>query len=173
MLDRNGCTHFEAVFTIARMLARIASAVGRTEGGLAVWGLLVLGADVAGRWVIVDRRVCHGRVIRLVTAQDCARADMSFCRIRSSQPRSRVSGKPFAVLAVPVATEQKTTIFQGGRSGERSLRRTGVPCKASFREDPLRRVVRSRPLARVSRASPYLRVGSYSSPRKHPNSLAW
>jgi hypothetical protein len=28
----------------------------RTEGGLAVWGLHVHGADVPGRWVIIDRR---------------------------------------------------------------------------------------------------------------------
>jgi len=34
----------------------IASVIGRTEGGLAVWGLCVHGADVPGRWVIVDRR---------------------------------------------------------------------------------------------------------------------
>jgi len=34
----------------------IASAIGRTEGGLAVWGLRVQGADVPGRWVIVDGR---------------------------------------------------------------------------------------------------------------------
>jgi hypothetical protein len=34
----------------------IASQIGRTEGGLAVWGLNVHGADVPGRWVILDRR---------------------------------------------------------------------------------------------------------------------
>jgi hypothetical protein len=34
----------------------IASEIGRTEGGLAVWGLHVHGADVPGRWVIIDRR---------------------------------------------------------------------------------------------------------------------
>ncbi|MFI5460665.1 MAG: hypothetical protein ACHRXM_35060 [Isosphaerales bacterium] len=34
----------------------MASAIGRTEGGLAVWSLCVHGADVSGRWVIVDRR---------------------------------------------------------------------------------------------------------------------
>ena len=34
----------------------IASAIGRTEGGLAVWGLRVHVADVPGRWVIVDQR---------------------------------------------------------------------------------------------------------------------
>ena len=34
----------------------MASAIGRTEGGLAVWVLTVHGADVPGRWVIVDRR---------------------------------------------------------------------------------------------------------------------
>jgi len=34
----------------------IASAIGRTEDGLAVWGLRVHGAEVPGRWVIVDRR---------------------------------------------------------------------------------------------------------------------
>jgi hypothetical protein len=34
----------------------IASAIGRTEGGLAVWGLRVHGADVPGQWVIIDRR---------------------------------------------------------------------------------------------------------------------
>jgi hypothetical protein len=34
----------------------IASAIGRTEGGLAVWGLNVHGADVPGRWIIIDRR---------------------------------------------------------------------------------------------------------------------
>jgi len=34
----------------------IASEIGRTEGGLAVWSLWVHGADVRGRWVIVDRR---------------------------------------------------------------------------------------------------------------------
>jgi hypothetical protein len=33
----------------------MASAIGRTEGGLAVWGLNVDGANVPGRWVIVDR----------------------------------------------------------------------------------------------------------------------
>jgi hypothetical protein len=34
----------------------MASPVGRTEGGLAVWCLTVRGADVPGRWVIIDRR---------------------------------------------------------------------------------------------------------------------
>jgi hypothetical protein len=34
----------------------LASAVGRTEGGLAVWSLNVDSADVPGRWVIVDGR---------------------------------------------------------------------------------------------------------------------
>jgi hypothetical protein len=34
----------------------IAWEIGRTEGSLAVWGLRVHGADVPGRWVIVDRR---------------------------------------------------------------------------------------------------------------------
>jgi hypothetical protein len=34
----------------------IASAIGRTEGCLAVWGLNVHGADVPGRWVIIDGR---------------------------------------------------------------------------------------------------------------------
>jgi hypothetical protein len=34
----------------------IASQIGRTEGGLAVWGLNVECADVPGRWVIIDRR---------------------------------------------------------------------------------------------------------------------
>ena len=34
----------------------MASAIGRTEGGLAVWSLNVDGADVPGRWVIVDGR---------------------------------------------------------------------------------------------------------------------
>ena len=34
----------------------IASELGRTEGGLAVWGLNVQGADVPGRWLIIDRR---------------------------------------------------------------------------------------------------------------------
>src|SRR5438067_1088027 len=34
----------------------IASEIGRTEGGLAVWGPRVHGADVPGRWVIIDRR---------------------------------------------------------------------------------------------------------------------
>ena len=33
----------------------IASEIGWTEGGLAVWALRVHGADVPGRWVIVDR----------------------------------------------------------------------------------------------------------------------
>ena len=34
----------------------MASAIGRTEGGLAVWSLNVDGADVPGRWVIIDGR---------------------------------------------------------------------------------------------------------------------
>jgi hypothetical protein len=34
----------------------MASAIGRTEGGLAVWSLNADGADVPGRWVIIDRR---------------------------------------------------------------------------------------------------------------------
>jgi hypothetical protein len=34
----------------------LASEIGRTEGGLAVWSLPVHGADVPGRWVIIDRR---------------------------------------------------------------------------------------------------------------------
>jgi hypothetical protein len=34
----------------------IASKIGRTEGGLAVWRLNIDGADVPGRWVIIDRR---------------------------------------------------------------------------------------------------------------------
>jgi hypothetical protein len=34
----------------------MASPIGRTEGGLAVWGLRGHGADVPGRWVIIDRR---------------------------------------------------------------------------------------------------------------------
>ena len=34
----------------------MASQIGRTEGGLAVWGLNVHGDDVPGRWVILDRR---------------------------------------------------------------------------------------------------------------------
>jgi hypothetical protein len=31
-----------------------ASAVGRIEGGLAVWSLRVRGANVPGRWAIID-----------------------------------------------------------------------------------------------------------------------
>ena len=38
------------------MPIKIASEIGRTEGGLAVWSLNVDGADVPGRWVIIDRR---------------------------------------------------------------------------------------------------------------------
>jgi hypothetical protein len=38
------------------MPIRMASEIGRTEGGLAVWDLHVHGAHVAGRWVLVDRR---------------------------------------------------------------------------------------------------------------------
>jgi hypothetical protein len=34
----------------------MASAVGRTEGGLAVWQLTIDGADVPGRGVIIDCR---------------------------------------------------------------------------------------------------------------------
>jgi hypothetical protein len=34
----------------------IASEIGRTEGGLAVWKPNVHGADVPGRWVIIDGR---------------------------------------------------------------------------------------------------------------------
>jgi len=38
------------------MPIRIASATGRTEGNVAVGGLRVHGADMPGRWVIIDRR---------------------------------------------------------------------------------------------------------------------
>jgi hypothetical protein len=34
----------------------MAAAIGRTEGGLAVWQLTIDGADVPGRWVIIDGR---------------------------------------------------------------------------------------------------------------------
>jgi hypothetical protein len=34
----------------------MAFGVGRTDDGMAVWRLTVHGADVPGRWVIVDRR---------------------------------------------------------------------------------------------------------------------
>ena len=34
----------------------IASEIGRTADGLAVWRLTVHGAEVPGRWVIIDRR---------------------------------------------------------------------------------------------------------------------
>jgi hypothetical protein len=34
----------------------MASAIGRTEGGLAVWQLTIDGAGVPGRWVIIDGR---------------------------------------------------------------------------------------------------------------------
>jgi len=34
----------------------IASEVGWTDDGLAVWWLRVHGADILGRWVIIDRR---------------------------------------------------------------------------------------------------------------------
>jgi hypothetical protein len=34
----------------------MASAIGRTEGGLAVWSLNIDGVDVPGRWIIVDGR---------------------------------------------------------------------------------------------------------------------
>ena len=34
----------------------MASEIGRTEGGMAVWRLNVHGADVPGRWVIIDGR---------------------------------------------------------------------------------------------------------------------
>ena len=34
----------------------IASEIGRTKGGLAVWRLSIYGADVPGRRVIIDRR---------------------------------------------------------------------------------------------------------------------
>jgi hypothetical protein len=34
----------------------MASQIGRTDRGLAVWGLRVHTADAPGRWVIVDRR---------------------------------------------------------------------------------------------------------------------
>jgi hypothetical protein len=33
----------------------MAAAIGRTEGGLGVWRLLVHGADVPGQFIIVDR----------------------------------------------------------------------------------------------------------------------
>ena len=39
-----------------RMPIGMASEVGRTERGLAEWRLRVHGADVPGRWVIIDRR---------------------------------------------------------------------------------------------------------------------
>jgi hypothetical protein len=38
----------------------MASRIGRTEGGLAVWQLAIHGADVPGRWVIVDRELGRG-----------------------------------------------------------------------------------------------------------------
>jgi hypothetical protein len=34
----------------------MASAIGRTECGLAVWSLNMDGADVPGRWIIIDGR---------------------------------------------------------------------------------------------------------------------
>jgi hypothetical protein len=46
--------------------------------------------------------------------------------------------RSFADPGVPIATEHKTTSFQGGRSGERSFRRTTGPCKASFIVQTLR-----------------------------------
>jgi len=69
--------------------------------GLAGWSLKVLGADFPGRWVIASTGgLCQSRARQLETTQDCARADMSFCRVLSSQPRSRVSGKAFTVLSL-------------------------------------------------------------------------
>jgi len=38
------------------MPSGIAPAIGRTEGGLAVCGLRICGADVLRRWVTIDRR---------------------------------------------------------------------------------------------------------------------
>jgi len=110
MLDRNGCTHFEAALTIAAMPARIASAIVRTEAGLAVWSLRFLGADVPGRWVVTIPFPGLGKTFH----------------------------GSFAVLGVPIAMEQKTTIFLGGRSGERSFRRARGRCKASFMDHTLR-----------------------------------
>ena len=43
----------------------MASAIGRTEGGLAVWRLTVEGDDVLGRWVIVD---CAFRPVGVTSA---------------------------------------------------------------------------------------------------------
>jgi len=124
------------------MPIRMASAIGRTEGA---WRC---GACACRVPTCRDGGSCsngglrRSRARRVEVAPDCARADMSFCRVLSSQPRSRVTGKPFPVLSVfsgvPIATEQKTTIFQGGRSGERSLRRTGGSSKASFMSHPMR-----------------------------------
>ena len=34
----------------------VAHPVGRTDRGFALWKLVVFGVEVAGRWVIVDRR---------------------------------------------------------------------------------------------------------------------
>jgi hypothetical protein len=34
----------------------MASQIGRTEGGLAVWSLTIDGADDPGRWIIIDGR---------------------------------------------------------------------------------------------------------------------
>jgi hypothetical protein len=39
-----------------KMPIGIAPEIGRTERGLAVWSLRRHGADVPGRWVIIDRR---------------------------------------------------------------------------------------------------------------------
>ena len=38
------------------MPSGMASLIGRTEGGLAVWSLNVHGADVPGRWIMIARR---------------------------------------------------------------------------------------------------------------------
>ena len=43
-------------FRGATMPIGMASEIGRSEGGLAVWRLHVHDADVPGRWVIIDRR---------------------------------------------------------------------------------------------------------------------
>jgi len=61
----------------------------------------------------------HGNLVRGIVAD------------RGVSPLSNVTG-------FRLRRSKKTTTFQGGRSGERSLRRTRVPCKASTFDHPMR-----------------------------------
>jgi hypothetical protein len=114
----------------------MASEIGRTKGGLAVWGLYVHGADAPGRWLIINRR--------FVGVENASTGSRSGFRqgAPAAPPDVRTtSGLPFAPRAweptpstIRVEVILETAFhFHPPRASIRSTSSTTTPCPRARR----------------------------------------